>query len=50
MKGEKLARQGGTSSQEQPRMEIMKGDTHLGDKAVAASPPFGDFGNEQPSH
>ena len=27
MKGDKLGRQGGSSSQEHPRMEIMKGDT-----------------------
>ena len=38
-------RQGGSGSQEQPRVEIMKGD-----KAAAASRPFGDFGDQQPSH
>ena len=35
----------GRSSQEQARMEIMKGD-----KAAAASRPFSDFGDQQPSH
>ena len=65
MKGDKRGRQGG-GSQEQPRMEVMKGETRrqrqpraaqngdhegsLGDKAAAASRPFGDFGDQQPSH
>ena len=45
MKGDKFGKQGGSGSQEQPRMEIMKGD-----KAAAASRPFSDFGDQQPSH
>ena len=49
MKGDKLGRQGGSGGQEQPRMEIMKGDK-VGEKAAAASRPFGDFGDQQPSH
>ena len=66
--GSSGSRQGGSASQEQPRMEIMKGDKwsetrrqrqpraaqngdHVkGDKAAAASKPFGDFGDQQPSH
>ena len=44
MKGDE-GRQGGSGSQEQPRMEIMKGD-----KAAAASGPFSDFGDQQPSY
>ena len=44
MKGDD-GRQGGSGSQEQPRMEIMKGD-----KAAAASRPLWDFGDQQPSH
>ena len=35
MKGDKLGRQGGSGSQEQPRMEIMKGGKL--DKAAAAA-------------
>ena len=31
MKGDKLGRQGGSGSQEQPRMEIMKGAAQNGD-------------------
>ena len=53
MKGDELGRQGGSGSQGQPRMEIMKGDKWRdtkGDKAAAASRPFGDFGDQQPSH
>ena len=41
MKGDE-GRQGGSGSQEQARMEIMKGD-----KAGAASLPFSDFGDRQ---
>ena len=52
-------RQGGSGGQEQPRMEIMKGAAQngdhegrqmKGDKAAAASRPFGDFRDQQPSH
>ena len=44
-------RQGGSGSQEQPRMERDHEERQMkGDKAAAASRPFGDFGDQQPSH
>ena len=52
MKGaEKLARQGGSSSQEKPK-RVIKKDDRLGSCKVAAKDlgPPGDFGNQQPSH
>ena len=49
MQGDKLGRQGGSGGQEQPRIEIMKGRQMKGDKAAAASQPFGDFGDQQPT-
>ena len=46
-------RQGNSGNQQQPRMEIMKGDKWRemkGDNAAAASSPFSDFGDQHGSH